>query len=472
MNETVPADKIPPQSLEMEQAALGSMLIEAAAIEKVRGVLRPDDFYRDAHRVIYEAIMSLVERRLPVDLLTLQDVLRDQGMLDDVGGIPYLVQLTEAVASAANAPYYAQRVEEKAVLRRLIEAAGRIQAMAHEEFDSLDDVVDRAEQAIFAVANRRSSSYFKSMKTLIPETYEKLEARSDNTEPVTGLSTPFTRLDDMTAGLQDSDLIIIAARPSMGKTALAVGIAQHVAMRTKRPAAIFSLEMSAEQLCMRMICSEARVNAHHLRTGRLETKEWPKVGQACSVLSEAPIFIDDSPICTALDIRGKCRRLAAEQRDLGIVVVDYLQLMRGHRTTENRNQEISEIARSLKALARELNRPVIALSQLSRAVEHRQNNRPMLSDLRESGSIEAEADVVIFIYREAYYEMIRQKTAAKSADGDEKPERAEKPARRDDEMQVAELIIAKQRNGPTGTIEVGFHPAFARFENIADWIKT
>jgi replicative DNA helicase len=450
----------------MEQAALGSMLIEAAAIEKVRGVLHAEDFYRDAHRIIFEAIMTLVERRLPVDLLTLQDLLRDQGMLEQVGGTPYLIQLTEAVASAANASYYAQRVEEKAILRRLIEAAGHIQAMAHEDFESVDEIVDRAEQAIFAVANRRSTSYFKSMKALIEDAYGKLEARSDTTEAVTGLPTSFTRLDDMTAGLQDSDLIIVAARPSMGKTALAVGMAQHIALTTKRPAAIFSLEMSAEQLCMRMICSLAKVNAHHLRTGRLDTKDWPKVGEACGILAEAPIFIDDSPVCSALDIRGKCRRLAAEQRDLGIVIVDYLQLMRAHKTTENRNQEISEIARSLKALARELKRPVVALSQLSRAVEHRQNNRPMLSDLRESGSIEAEADVVIFIYREAYYEMLRQRAAAKQGDGEEAAPRPARTPRRDDEMQVAELIIAKQRNGPTGTIEVAFHPAFARFDNL------
>lgn len=467
MSQTVPADKIPPQSLEMEQAALGSMLIEAVAIEKVRGIVEPSDFYREAHRVIFEAILSLIERHMPVDLLTLQEQLRDQGVLDQIGGTPYLVQLTESVASAANASYYAQRVEEKAVLRRLIDASQRIQAMAHEDFDSVSDVVDRAEQAIFSVGNRRSTSFFKPMKKLVDEIYEKLEARSDTTETITGLPTPFGRLDDMTAGLQDSDLIIIAARPAMGKTSLALGIAQHIALRTKRPAAIFSLEMSCEQLCMRMICSEARVNAHHLRTGRLDTKHWPKVGQACSVLSEAPIFIDDSPVCTALDIRGKCRRLAAEQRDLGVVVVDYLQLMRGHKTTENRNQEISEIARSLKSLARELNRPVVALSQLSRAVEHRTNKRPMLSDLRESGSIEAEADVVIFIYRDSYYEELGQKTAGKEGDEAQQPERPRVRERREDQVDVAELIIAKQRNGPTGTIRVAFHPAFARFDNLA-----
>jgi replicative DNA helicase len=467
VSEPVLADKIPPQSLEMEQAALGSMLIEAAAIEKVRGLVEPADFYREAHRVIFEAILSLVERHQPVDLLTLQEQLRDQGVLDDVGGTAYLVQLTEAPASAANASHYAKHVEEKATLRRLIEASHRIQEVAYSATDKVDDIVDQSEQAIFAVANRRSTSFFRPMKTLVHDMLEKLEARSDNTDAVTGLPTPFHRLDDMTAGLQDSDLIIIAARPAMGKTSLALGIAQHIALKTRRPAAIFSLEMSCEQLCMRMICSEGRVNAHHLRTGRLDPSHWRRVGDACSVLSEAPIYIDDSPVLNALDIRGKCRRLMAEQRDLGLVVVDYLQLMRGIRSTENRTQEISEIARSLKALARELHRPVIALSQLSRAVEQRPNKRPMLSDLRESGSIEAEADVVVFIYRDAYYEELRERTAAKEAGQEAPRERPRVRDRREDRVEMAELIIAKQRNGPTGKIEVAFHPAFARFDNLA-----
>ena len=469
MNQSVPPDKLPPQSLEMEQAALGSMLIEAAAIEKVRGVVSADDFYRDAHRVIFEAIMSLAERRLPVDLLTLQDLLQDQGLLAEVGGVPYLVQLTEAVASAANASYYAQRVYEKAVLRRLIDASNRIQEMVYEDFESIDDVVDRAEQAVFSVGKGRSTAYFQSMKTLVERIYDDLEKRSDSPDTITGLPTPFTRLDDMTAGLQNSDLIIVAARPAMGKTSLALGMAQHIALRTGRPAAIFSLEMSSPQLCMRMICSEARVNAHHLRTGRLDPKLWPRVGDACSRLAEAPIFIDDSPVCTALDIRGKCRRLLAEQKDLGVIVVDYLQLMRSYKTTENRNQEISEIARSLKSLARELNRPVIALSQLSRAVEQRPNKRPMLSDLRESGSIEAEADIVIFIYREAYYEELKQKAAAKEGAGEAAPEPPPVRDRREDRVEMAELIIAKQRNGPTGKVEVAFLPAFARFDNLVNW---
>jgi len=281
------------------------------------------------------------------------------------------------------------------------------------------------------------------------------------------MPTSFRRLDAMTAGLQESDLIIIAARPSMGKTSLALNIAQHVASARRLPVAIFSLEMSKEQLCLRMICSEGRINAHRLRTGRLRREEWPRVGEACARLVEMPIFIDDSPECTAMEIRSKCRRLIAEQKDLGLVVVDYLQLMRGHKQTENRNQEITDIARALKALAKEIKRPVVALSQLSRAVEHRNDKRPMLSDLRESGSIEAEADVVIFIYRDSYYrELAKREAEGKSRDDDEDTTGVYEGPEPDERVDEAELIIAKQRNGPTGKVKVAFHPAFARFDNL------
>jgi replicative DNA helicase len=460
-----PFDRIPPQSLEMEQATLGSMLIERTAIEKAAEILKSDDFYRDAHKVIFEAILALVERDEPVDLLTLQEQLKLQEVLENVGGTPYLVQLMNSVAAAANVEYYAKIVEEKAILRRLIDAASQIQGLAHSEYDDIGDVVDKAERAVFGVAQRRMSSYFTAMRPLIDAVYEQIEYRSENQVTTTGIATPFEDLNYKTAGFQPSDLIIVAARPSMGKTSLVLGIGQHVALRENKPVAIFSLEMSKEQLCLRMICSEARVDAHRLRTGFLENDDWPRVGNTCARLSEAPIFIDDSPDCSALEMRAKCRRLMAEH-GLSLVIVDYLQLMRGHRKTDNRTQEIAEIARSLKSLARELKVPVIALSQLSRAVEQRPDKRPMLSDLRESGSIEAEADVVIFIYRDTYYKM-KEATSAE----DEKAENADRRQRGEEKTEEAELIIAKQRNGPTGKVMVAFHPQYARFDNLAKGFK-
>lgn len=456
-----PFDHIPPQSLEMEQSTLGSMLIERAAIEKAAEILRPDDFYRDAHRVIFEAILTLVERDEPVDILSVQQQLRDQNMLENVGGAPYLIQLTNAVPTAANVEYYAKVVEEKAILRRLIAAANEIQGMAHGEYDDIGELVDRAERTVFGVAQRRMRSYFTAMRPLVATVFEQIEHRSENRETTTGLATPFDDLNYMTAGLQASDLIIIAARPSMGKTSLALGMGQYVAIRQRKPVAIFSLEMSKEQLCIRMICSEARVDAHRLRTGFLQDDDWRKVGETCALLSDAPIFIDDSPDCSALEMRAKCRRLMAEH-GLGLIIVDYLQLMRGHKRTENRTQEIGEIARSLKSLSRELKVPVIALSQLSRGVEQRVDKRPLLSDLRESGSIEAESDVVIFIYRDAYYKM-KEATSAEA----EEAEKAERRQRGEDKVEEAELIIAKQRNGPTGKVMVAFHPHYARFDNLA-----
>lgn len=463
-------DRLPPQSLDMEQAVLGAMIMDRSAIDAVQAILQPEDFYRDVHRVIFEAIMTLHNRNEPVDILTLQEQLRRQEALDLVGGAPYLIQLTSAVASPANAAYYASRVEGTAVLRRLIQAATQVRDMAYEDFGDVREVVDRAEQLIFSVTQRRAAAYFSSLAEITHKVMDQLDRRSESEAAITGMPTSFRRLDEMTAGFQDSDLIIIAARPSMGKTALALNIAQHVAQERQLPVAIFSLEMSKEQLCLRLIGSEARINAHRLRTGKLRHGEWARVGQACASLATLPIFIDDSPDNTVLDIRSKCRRLMAEQRGLGMVVVDYLQLMRGHKRTENRNQEITEIARSLKALARELSRPVIALSQLSRAVEQRQDKRPQLSDLRESGSIEAEADVVIFIYRESYYEQLAQKQASSKAEDvelDALP--AESPVP-DEEKHVTELLIAKQRNGPTGKVKVMFLPAFTRFENYDDTV--
>lgn len=454
-------DHVPPQSLEMEQATLGAMLIERAAIEKAAEILKPEDFYRDAHRIIFDAILTLTERDEPVDILTVQEQLRSQGHLEAVGGAPYLVQLTEAVPTPASVEYYARIVEEKAILRRLIDASGQIRALAYSDYTEIADVVDAAEKAIFAVAQRRMGAYFTPMRPLVASVFEQIEHRSEHKEQTTGLATPFEDLNYATAGFQKADLVILAARPSMGKTSLAMGIAQHAAIRQKLPVAVFSLEMSKEQLCLRMICSEARVDGHSLRTGYLKDEDWRRVGEACATLSDAPIFIDDSPDISALEMRAKCRRLMAEH-GLGLVVVDYLQLMRGQRRSDNRTQEIGEISRSLKSLARELRVPVLALAQLSRAVEQRPDKRPMLSDLRESGSIEAEADLVIFIYRDAYYKM----KEAMSADLEE-AEKEERRQRGEDKVEEAELIIAKQRNGPTGKVMVAFHPHYLRFDNLA-----
>jgi replicative DNA helicase len=448
-------DRVPPQNLEAEQAVLGSMLIERAAIEKAAEILKPEDFYRDAHRYIFESMLTLAERDEPVDLITLEDELKTRDYLDNVGGRVYLINLMEAPATAANVDYYARLVEEKSILRRLMDAGTQIQGLVYSEFDAIDDVVDRAERLVFDVGQRRMGQYFHHLRPLLDEELDRIEKRYENKGITTGRMTPFDDLNYMTSGLQPSDLIIVAGRPSMGKTTLAVQLAQHIALNEKLPAALFSLEMSKEQLVTRMICSESRVDAHRLRTGYLQSDDWQRVGEGISRLAEAPIYIDDTPDVSAMEMRAKCRRLQAEH-GLGVVVIDYLQLMRSHKRTENRNQELSEIARACKTLARELKVPVIALSQLSRAVESRPDKRPLLSDLRESGAIEAEADVVMFIYRDAYYKM----KEAVDSEGEQQQERGE------ERMEEAEIIIAKQRNGPTGKAVVGFMPAHTRFVNI------
>lgn len=449
-------DRVPPQNLEAEQAVLGSMIIERAAIERAAEILKPEDFYRDAHREIFETILALAERDEPVDTITLSDELRTRSLLDRVGGQMYLLILMEAPSTAANIEYYAKLVEEKSILRRLQDAGSQISGLAYSEFDAIDEVVDRAERIVFEVGQRRMGQYFYHLRPLLDEELDRIERRYETKERASGRMTPFDDLNYMTAGLQPSDLIIVAARPSMGKTTLAVQLAQHVAIHEGLPAALFSLEMSKEQLVTRMICSESRVDANRLRSGYLQPDDWQKVGEGISRLAEAPIYIDDTPDVSAMEMRAKCRRLKAEH-GLGIVMIDYLQLMRSHKKTENRNQELSEIARACKGLARELKVPVIALSQLSRAVESRPDKRPMLSDLRESGAIEAEADVVMFIYRDAYY---KQKEALDSEEEVQRTDRGEV------RLEEAEIIIAKQRNGPTGKAIVGFIPMFTRFENL------
>lgn len=447
------SDRVPPQSIEAEQSTLGAMLLERSAIEKAAEILDREDFYREAHRVLFDVMCTLADRDEPVDLITVQEELRNRTKLDVVGGISYLTSLYEKLPSAANIAYYSKIVQEKAVLRRLIGAAHEIDGLARGEIDDIDEVVDEAERAIFSVANQRNTAYFSTLSSLLVDVYDKAEQQGQNKAAISGLSTGIHDFDMITSGLQATDLIIVAARPSMGKTSLCLSIAEHVALKVKKPVAIFSLEMAKEQLAMRMLCSQARVNAHKLRTGHLSEDEWTSLAEVVQNMYEAPIFIDDATDTHALTMRAKCRRLAAEH-GLGLVVVDYLQLMGSHKKSENRVQQIGEIARGLKSLARELRVPVIALSQLSRAVESRENKRPMLSDLRESGSIEAEADMVCFLYREAYYKM----KEAFSIEGAERPDTVE--------IEETEIIVGKHRNGPTGMVKVGFMAEYAKFVDL------
>ena len=453
-------DKVPPQNLEAEQSTLGSMMIDRSALEKGVDILRPEDFYRDAHQVIFDALISLAERNEPVDIVTVQEELRTRKQLDAVGGTEYLMALIDSVPTAANLEYYAHIVEEKAILRRLIDACTQITSQSHGQVEDVDAVVDQAERAIFQVSQKRMGQYFTPLGPLAQKGFERIEEQYREKATISGLSTGFHDLDNITSGLQPSDLVIVAARPSMGKTALCLDIGRHVAIHSKLPVALFSLEMSKEQLALRLICSESRVDSHRLRTGYVQDKEWPLLAEGVGRLYTAPIFIDDSTDVSALQMRGKCRRLKAEH-GLSLIIVDYLQLMQSHRRTENRNQEISEIARSLKGLARELQVPVIALSQLSRAVEQRQDRRPILSDLRESGSIEAEADVVMFLYRKAYYD---RREIILDEDGSPVDLMTGGDAGEPDNS--AEIIVGKQRNGPTGMIKLAFLQKFACFENM------
>ncbi len=454
-------DRVPPQNLEAEQSALGSMMIEPTALEKGLEILRPEDFYRPAHQEIFDALSSLSERDEPVDLITVTEELRKRGKLDDCGGTQYLMALVDTTPTAANVEHYAKIVEKKSILRKLIAAGTEIISMAYNEGEDVEAVTDRAERLIFGVAQRRIGEYFQPIQPLIDQTWTWIDRRYHDKGEASGVGTGFSRLDHMTSGLQPSDFIIIAARPSMGKTALALNIGLNAALQGKHTVAIFSIEMSAEQLVQRMMCSQARANAHRLRTGYFQDEEWTRLAEAAGRLHEAPIFIEDTTDMTALAMRAKCRRLKAEH-GLGLVIVDYLQLMRAHRNIDNRVQEISEIARGLKSLARELKVPVIALSQLSRAVEKREDKRPMLSDLRESGSIEAEADMVMMLYRPEYYVVkeVEDTEAVSGRDGS-----AFDPDKRPEET---EIIIGKHRNGPTGTVKLGFIRDFASFVNLEE----
>ena len=395
-------ERLPPQAVDAEQAVLGALLIAGDGIARVADILKPDYFYRKSHQVVFATMLDLFERNEPIDIVTVSQELKDDGKLDNVGGRQYIADLAMSIATTANLEYYARIVHEKSLLRNLIKAGTEIVSSCYEETDA-DSAVDKAEQLIFGLAERRGLQQLMHIKNIVGESFARIEQRYENRDALSGVPSGFYDLDALTAGFQSSDLIIVAARPSMGKTALCLNVAQYVAVEHKLPVALFSLEMSKEQLVQRMLCSQAEIDANRLRTGFLQANDWQKLARAMGHLGEAPIFIDDSAVVSALEIRAKCRRLKAEHKSLGLIIVDYIQLMQGRKATDNRVQEVSEISRSLKTLARELNVPVIALSQLSRAVESRQNKRPMLSDLRESGSIEQDADIVMFIYRDEYY---------------------------------------------------------------------
>lgn len=436
----MPEERVPPQNLAAEQSAIGSMLLDKNAVIRAIEILHPDSFYRDAHRFIYEAILELFDRGEPVDLVTLTEALRRSGKLDAVGGAVYITDLLNSVPTSANIEYYAKIVEEKATLRRLITTGTDIVAKAFNEPEDVGQVLDQAEKAIFDIALKRVREGFHKIDSVIKTVLDKIDSIYGKKETITGMPSGFPDLDQLTAGFQNSELIIIAARPAVGKTAFALNIAQNMAIKNKIPVAIFSLEMSKDQLAQRMLCSEAEIDAQKLKTASLSDVGWKKLTRALGRLSEAPIYIDDAASATSTEIRAKALRLKLE-RGLGLVIVDYLQLMRGRARVENRVQEISDIARSLKTLARELEVPVIAISQLSRAVEQRPDRIPRLSDLRESGEIEQTADLVIFIHREDYY--------------NPQSERGN----------IAEIIIAKQRNGPVGTIELVFRKEIAKFSS-------
>lgn len=435
--------KIPPQRIEAEQSLLGGILVDSSGLPSALEVLKGDEFYKDSHRVIFRAIQDLFEQNEPVDLITLTDILAERKQLESVGGASYLASLTESMGSSANVSIYAKIISEKAVLRRLIQSANEIISLSYDGGKSTEEVLDNAEATIFSIAERRIRNSYFPLKEVIKKNIEAIERFQEYRDSVTGVPSNYRDLDKITAGFQKSDLIIIAARPSMGKTALALNIARNAAVDSGVPVGVFSLEMSKEQLAMRLLCSEARVDSHKIRTGFLSQQECAKLLNAAGQFMDVPIYIDDTPALSPLELRAKARRMMADQ-GLGMVIVDYLQLMRGRESAERREQEISEISRSLKGLAKELDIPVIALSQLNRKVEERHDKRPQLSDLRESGAIEQDADLIAFIYRDEVYNR-------------ESPDRG-----------IAEILIGKQRNGPSGeTVRLAYIDTYTRFENLA-----
>jgi len=435
-------EKVPPQNLEAEIAVLGSMLLDKEAIAHAIELLDQTSFYKEAHRKIFSTIVNLYDKNKVIDIVTLVEALRNQNVLDEVGGPAYLTSIVSSIPTSANIEHYARIVREKSILRNLISTATQIVSESYDNISSVDDVLDKAERMIFDITTSKVESKVASIKDVIKSSIEMIDNLYQRKESVTGVATGFHDFDVMTAGLQRSDLIIIAGRPSMGKSALVSCMAEHIGVVEKTPVAFFSLEMAKQQLVQRMLCSHARVDAHKVRTGFLSQSDWPKLVNAAGKLSESPIYIDDTPGVSVLELRGKARRLKS-QFDIGLIVVDYMQLMQGPKTSESRQQEISEISRSLKSLARELNVPLIAVSQLSRAVEQRADRRPQLSDLRESGAIEQDADLVVLLLREEYYNPTEENKG------------------------MAEVIIAKQRNGPVGSIKLAFINEYTRFEDLA-----
>jgi replicative DNA helicase len=434
-------EKLPPRSEEAEMAVLGSMLLEENAISQAIELLEENSFYKDAHKKIFNVIVSIYSENKPVDLVTTTELLKKRKILDDVGGASFIASLTQAVPTAANISHYARIVREKYIVRSLITTSTKIVSEAYAEDANTEELLDRAERLIFDITSRKAESSSVAIKEVVKDSIETIDSLYQRKENITGIATGFHEFDIMTAGLQPSELIVVAGRPSMGKSALAACIAEHASIVEKVPTLIFSIEMAKEQLVQRMLCSYARVDFHKVRTGFLSQSDWPKITNAAGKLAESPVFIDDTPAISALELRAKARRLKS-QHNIGLVVVDYLQLMRGTYSGDNRQQEISDISRSLKALARELNAPVIAISQLSRAVEARSDRRPQLSDLRESGAIEQDADLVMLLLREEYYTPTPENRG------------------------LAELIIAKQRNGPVGSVHLAFIKEYTRFENL------
>ena len=440
------AERTLPHNLEAERSVLGAILLHNDAFNLVAEIIDAADFFRDAHRRIFNKMVKLSERNDAIDLITLKDELGRSGEIDEVGGPAYITALVDGVPRSANVEHYARIIKEKATLRNLIFSANKILATAYEAEEEADAILDQAEHAIFAIADDKIRDGFVAVRDLAHASLDTIEKLHSKKELITGVPTGFTDLDEMTSGLQGSDLIIVAARPSMGKTSLVLNMAQHVGTKTGKTVGLFSLEMSKEQLFLRMLTAEARIDAHRLRRGFLGERDWGRLSQAIGTLSETKIFIDDSPSIGTLEMRAKCRRLASEH-DLHLIIIDYIQLMQGRGRFENRTLELASISRSLKGLAKELNVPIVVLSQLSRAPESRADRRPQLSDLRESGALEQDADVVLFIYREDQY--------------------ADKNAPPSDSQGVAEIIIGKQRNGPTGVVRLAFIKEFTRFENLA-----
>ncbi len=446
MSQAVQTAPVPPQNLDAEESVLGAMMLSPGAIGAVSEVLDGDgrDFYRESHARIYKAALALYGKGEPVDAITLVDELDERGDLEVVGGSARIHELATLVPASANARHYAQIVHETAILRGLIQAGGEIARLGWERPGDATSLVDRAEQIVFELGQERASSEFSAIEDLLKESFERITHLYELGADVTGVPSGFRDLDRITSGFQEGNLVIVAARPGMGKSALGLGFAANVAVRTQQPVALFTLEMSKAEVTQRLMCAEAKVELHRLRTGRLAADDWPRLTAACDRLAKAPLYVDDTGSITMMEIRSKARRLKSKHPDLGLIVVDYLQLMTSGTNPENRVQEVSQISRSLKVLARDLEVPIIAMSQLSRAVEQRHDKRPILSDLRESGSIEQDADIVTFIYRDDYYN----------------PEDSPDPG-------VAEVIVAKHRNGPTDKVKLSFISQYAKFADLA-----